>query len=546
MAGQHYQRVRSARFTSIVIAMATAMAAAVVLGPNAGTKASPAKPPEVRSAYGNLPLSFEENRGQTDARVKFLARGGGYSLFLTPTEAVLKLRAPSSAQKQARIGAMPIAFRPARPKEKFSTLRITLEGANPRSVSTGVDPLPGRSNYFLGKDPKQWRRNLPTFAGVKFREVYPGIDLVYRGAQGRLEYDFMVAPHADPSRIKMIVDGAEAIAIDRDGNLVIKTSGGEVIQKAPGIYQDVAGAQLPVKGGYVLIGKNSAAFRIGAYNSSEPLIIDPLLTYVSYLGGGGDSGTAIAVDATGAALVTGTTTSTNFPVTTNPLQSTNFGQTDVFVSKISPDGTSLVYSTYLGGTADDSSSSIAVDPMGNAYLTGVTFSADYPISDGAYQSTFTGQAAFVTALDPSGGLIYSTFLGQDSAGSGIAVDSAGDAWVIGPPGFIPTTSSAFQQSCQHIIGAANGCLFLTEFNPEGTALVYSTLFGGGDTIGTAVALDAAGEIFIAGIAGETLAPDCGEFLDGECAFLAKFNGSASSLISSMFFPSLTLLKAPTL
>ena len=306
--------------------------------------------------YGHLPLSFEENRGQTDPRVKFLARGGGYSLFLTPTEAVLKLRAPSSAKKQTKPGAMPIAFHPESiEKPKFSVVRIRLEGANPNSTASGVDALPGRSNYFIGKDHAKWRTGIATYGGVRFESVYPGINLVYRGTQGRLEYDFVIAPNADPSRIKMNVDGADALSLDRDGNLVIKTAGGEVIQKAPVIYQESHGARHPVAGGYALMGKHSVTFKLGAYDRSAALIIDPLLTYVSYLGGsGGDSGVAIAVDSTGEAWVTGTTVSTDFPISAHPLQTHNFGSVDVFITKVSTDGSTLLYSTYAGGSENDS------------------------------------------------------------------------------------------------------------------------------------------------------------------------------------------------
>ncbi len=184
----------------------------------------------MRDAYGHLPLSFEENRGQTDSQVKFLARGGGYSLFLTPTEAVLKLRAPSSAKQQNKPSAMPIAFHPEGiEKPKFSVLRIRLEGANPNSTASGVDVLPGHSNYFIGKDRAKWQTGIAIYCGVRFESIYPGINLGYRGTQGRLEYDFVIAPNADPSRIKMNIEGADALSLDREGNLVTKTAGGAVI-----------------------------------------------------------------------------------------------------------------------------------------------------------------------------------------------------------------------------------------------------------------------------------------------------------------------------
>jgi hypothetical protein len=224
-----------------------------------------------RDAYGHLPLSFEENRGQTDPQVKFLARGGGYSLFLTPTEAVLKLRAPSSAKKQTKPGALPIAFHPEGiEKQKFSVVRIRLEDANANSTASGVDALPGHSNYFIGKDRAKWRTGIATYGGVRFESIYPGINLVYRGTQGRLEYDFVIAPNADPSRIKMNVEGADALALDRDGNLVMKTAGGEVIQKAPVIYQESHGARHPVAGGYALMGKKFSGIQAGHLRSQRP------------------------------------------------------------------------------------------------------------------------------------------------------------------------------------------------------------------------------------------------------------------------------------
>src|SRR5580704_13918948 len=190
--------------------------------------------PEVRNIYGKLPLSFEENRGQTDARVKFLARGRGYTLFLTATDAVLKLHAHSSTGN-ARRGILPVAIDSER--EKFSSVRIRLEGANPDASASGVDKLPGKTNYFIGKDSTRWRRNVPTFVGAKFHEIYPGIDVIYRGTEGRIEYDFSIASNADPNRIKLHIDGAENVSLAPDGDLIIKTTDGYLVEKAPIIYQ---------------------------------------------------------------------------------------------------------------------------------------------------------------------------------------------------------------------------------------------------------------------------------------------------------------------
>ncbi len=472
----------------VVFASLAAVASYVTarLSKQTAAAAPPAQAPKVRNAYGHLPLSFEENRGQTDPRVKFLARGGGYSLFLTPTDAVLKLRAPSSAKKKNLAArALPIAFHPeSAEKQKFSVVRIRLDGANPNSTASGVDRLPGRSNYFIGKDRSKWRTGIATYGGVRFESIYPGINLVYRGTQGRLEYDFAIAPNADPSRIKMSIDGADAVALDRAGNLVIKTSGGEVIQRAPLIYQESHGARHPVAGGYALVGKNQVAFKLASYDRTQPLIIDPLLTYVSYLGGSDlDTGYAIAVDSTGSAWVASNTISSNFPVTPDALQPTYLGDgVNIAITKINPAGTSVVYSTYAGGYQSGSQSiAIAVDQGGNAYVTGQTSAGDYPVTVGAYQTTMQGQGAFVTALDSTGGLIYSTLLGGQfenavAFGGGIAVDSSGDAFVSGSAvaDSFPVTN---QTTCQGTAGGGPPCGFVSELNPTGTSLLFSTFVG---------------------------------------------------------------------
>jgi hypothetical protein len=436
-------RQRNYLVRNLLFALGAVVLAAVLFDAGMQAQSSPppvpSKPPsvQIRNTYGNLPLSFEENRGQTDPRVKFLARGGGYSLFLTSTEAVLKLRASSSASANRPTAGKIAPTGLHTEAVKMSVVQIHLEGANPASQASGVERLPGVSNYFIGKDPKKWRKNVPTFAGVKFAGIYPGIDLVYRGAQGRLEYDYIVAPNADPSRIRMSIDGADELKLDRAGDLIIKTSGGVIVEKAPIIYQGADATRHPVKGGYVLIGKNRVAFKLGSYDRSQPLTIDPLLTYFTFLGGTGngefgDVGIAIAADSAGEAIVVGNTYSADFP-TQDAFQTDLFGQSDVFITKFSADGSSLIYSTYAGGSASDLASGIALDPQGDAYVTGTTNSPDYPVSIGAYQTFFvrdpsTDRETFVTAVDPDGGLIYSTLINQ-YAGEGISVDSSGDAYI---------------------------------------------------------------------------------------------------------------------
>jgi hypothetical protein len=466
---KHKSFIRNGWLVLAVIMMAGALIGSRTTTQSSERKAA-SKPPSVRmrNAYGNLPLSFEENRGQTDPRVKFLARGGGYALFLTSTQAVLKLRAASLSQSSAKHASagkiVPAGFHPE--PTKMSVVRIRLEGANADSQASGVDRLPGVNNYFIGKDPKKWRKNVPTFAGVKFAGIYPGIDLVYRGAQGRLEYDYVIAANADPSRIKMAIDGADALSIDRDGNLFIKTSVGEVMEKAPVIYQGTNNGRHPVKGGYALIGKNRVAFRLDGYDHSQPLTIDPLLSYTTYLGGSGDgmgdgdTGVAITVDSSGEAIVTGYTFSTDFPEQ-NGFQPVLYGESDVFITKFSADGSSLVYSTFAGGTDSDVPRGIAIDSTGDVYVTGVTQSPDYPVSIGAYQTSFTadpvtGGEGFVTALDPDGGLIYSTFL-NEAAGEAIAVDSNDNAYVTG-----------------EVSGPSANNVYVAQLNSGGTELLALT------------------------------------------------------------------------
>jgi hypothetical protein len=410
--------------------------------PTAKPQATAATKAALHDVYGRLPLSFEENRGQTDPRVKFISRGNGYSLFLTSTDAVLKLREPlASKHPPSREGN----------RSKFSAVRIRLKGANPAPEIAGVDELAGKSSYFIGRDPKRWHTDIPSFAGVRFRNIYPGVDLVYRGEQGRLEYDLEVSPGADPARIKLEIDGARKLSLDRAGDLVITTAAGDVIQHAPLIYQSMAGRKLIVPGRYAFESGHTVAFKLGAYDTRRALIIDPLLTYASYLGGtGGDLGVSIAVDQNdGSAWVTGTTTSTDFPVTPDGFQTTNFGDSDIFMTKVSPDGSGVIYSTYAGGGNADQASGIAVDPSGNAYATGLTLSSDFPVTVGAFQLVLKGtQDAFVLALDRNGGLIYSTLLGTDARGTGIAVDSAGEAFVVGTTrsANFPTTPGAFQKA----------------------------------------------------------------------------------------------------
>ena len=302
------------------------------------------------AAYGQLPLAFEANHGQSDARVRFLARGPGYTLFLTPAEAVLSLRAPAAV------------------------VRLRLEGANPQPSVTGLDRLAGASNYFIGNDPANWQLGVPNYGSVQYAGVYPGIDVVYYGNQRQLEYDFVVAPEADPRRITLAFDGVDRLSIDPQGNLRLQTAHGELVQQKPVIYQDIRGTRQHVDGRYVLQAHGRVGFAIGSYDVTQPLVIDPVLSYSTYLGGGGsDIGYAVAADSAGNAYVTGSTSSVTFPgASGSAIQPSLRGGSDVFVAKLNAAGTALVYSTYLGGSASEIGRAIAVDGAGNAYVTGET------------------------------------------------------------------------------------------------------------------------------------------------------------------------------
>src|SRR3989475_4382590 len=373
-----------------------------------GTTSKPDDAVRVRGseAYGRLPLYLEANRGQTDAQVKFLSRGGRHVLFLTPTEAILVLTMPTQAadDKSPTRGG-----KPGRPEEGTRTvLRMTFAGANPMPRLAGLRELPGKANYFIGNDPTKWRTNVSTYAKVRYDDLYPGVDLVYYGNQRQLEYDFVVRPGADPSRIVLGFQGADRLEVDAQGALGLHTASGTIRQRQPVIYQEVDGVRRKISGGYVLKAGHRVGFQVAAYDPSRPLIIHPVLFYSAYLRGvGTDAGRAIAVDPSGNAYVTGETLSSNFPTIAGAFDTSfNGGGVfgDAFVTKVNPTGSGLVYSTYLGGIGDDQGLGIAVDGSGNAYVTGRTRSTDFPVTRGAFQTSYGGgdDRRFVFQLNSTG------------------------------------------------------------------------------------------------------------------------------------------------
>jgi len=532
-----------------------------------------AKKAQVAQSYGKIPLSFEANQGQADKTVKFLSNGSGYSLFLTDASAVLALTKPevSSAKPSDTAGK---GLKPVSPRQtrKTDVLRMGLAGANRAMRVTGADQLPGTANYFIGNDPAQWHTGLPTFAKVKYAGIYPGVDLVYYGNQRELEYDFVVAPGASPKPIRIQFAGAKKIDLTTDGDLTVSAANGEIAFHEPVVYQVKDGLRQPIDGQFALLSKNTIGFTLGQYDHSKPLVIDPVLSYSTYLGGNsGDGAYGIAADSSGNAYVVGSTFSTNFPVTTGAFQPANNEPSNfqcVFVSKLNPAGTALVYSTYLGGSGanndaatqfGDVGQGIAVDGSGDAYVTGLTQSTSFPITTGAYQtvnnSTLPGEIfnAFVTKLNPTGtALVYSTYLGggAEDYASAIAVDTLGNAYVTGrsTSGNFPTTAGAFQ-----VINHASTSFpdaFVTKLNPTGTALVYSTYLGGSGfgAYGFGIAVDNSGEAYVTGEAASTdfpitngafqttntAAANAGPDNGGSNAFVTKLNTTGTALVYSTF------------
>ncbi len=497
---------------------------------------NPANRVTVAEGYGTFPLSFEVNEGQVNNDVRFLSRGSGYTLFLTSSEAVLSLKGHSSQPPQRCSGN--IGF--TEPKGAADeVIRLKLLGANPNPKISGLDELPGKSNYFIGNDPANWHKDVATYRKVKYEEVYPQIDLLYYGNQQQLEYDWIVAPGADPNVIKFSVESKFRPEIDAGGNLVLDDSGRLQLRK-PLIYQESNGLRREIAGGYTIRENMEVGFRVEGYDDTLPLVIDPILIYSSYLGGSNnDEGVGIAVDTSGNAYVAGYTNSTNFPTASLFQPNYGGGSQDVFITKFNSSGNALVYSTYLGGSSYDYAASIAVDSAGNAYVTGQTNSTNFPTVS-PFQPNYGGgnQDAFVTKLNSSGNaLAYSTYLGgsDNEDAAGIAVDFSDNAYVTGRTySFNFPTVSAFQAN-----KSASWDAFVSKFDASGKTLSYSTYLGGsGDDYGTAIALDSHNNAYVAGWTFSVNFPTESSFqtnLNGlSDAFVTKLNASGKMLVYSTY------------
>ena len=387
------------------------------------------------SAYANLPLSFEPNVGQSDPSVRFVARRGGASMFFTPSEVVLSLtQAKPSASSEGQ-SPDPNVAPPA------STVRVRFEGANSAAAIDHGESLPGRVNYIQGGDPARWFTDLPTYRGIVYSGLYPGIDLHYEGGRGGLKGTYTVAAGADPAQIRWRYQGADDVRVDPTGDLQVRlapppASAGipgkadSITEEAPVAWQEVGGRRRAVAARYHMAADGNLRFALGSYDRAQPLTIDPTLAYSTYLGGSDvDEADGIAVDSAGSAYVTGLTRSTNFPAQ-GGYQGANVGGADAFIAKLSPSGTALSYATYLGGADGDTASGIAVDGSGSAYITGNTASNNFPTTEGAYRREVpprpggclgpngvptecisSSHSIYVAKLNPTGSLAYSTFVG---------------------------------------------------------------------------------------------------------------------------------------
>ncbi len=474
----------------------------------------------------SLPLVFEPNRGQSEPQVKFVSRQSHYTLYL----------APDRAEFLAADG---------------TRLRMRLEGSDPRARLEGAEKLPGKSFYYYGRDPRHWLTDVPHYAQVRYRGVYPGVGLVFRGSDGQIEYDLVIAPQANVSRVCLAFDGARKLALESNGDLRIETRGGTFRHKKPAIYQEKDGRRHAIAGRYVVEGTR-VRFAVEGYDPSAQLVIDPAIVYATYFGGSAnDYPGRLATDSSGNFYFTGTTNSADFPLAPTSSTNTPHGGTDAFITKLDSSGKNILFSIRLGGSLDDAGRAIAVDPSGNIYLTGSTYSTDFPILN-AYQPTNKGSRdAFIVKLNSSGAVVYSTYLGgsarqrsgmpADDHGYGIAADSQGNAYVTGE-----SRSTDFPATITGLTNSPNwGEAFVAGFGPTG-ALLFSSLIGGSDAdTGDAIAVDSSGAVWVGGgtqsmnmpvTAGVIQNSFGGGSLGGD-AWIAKINplGSSSNFLLALTY-----------
>ena len=476
---------------------------------------------QIRAAYDGLPVTFEPNIGQAASDVQFLTRAAGTVMELSRSSATWALQSPANATGS----------------HSATMARMDFVGSDRAARIAGEQKQAGVVNYFRGSDPSLWHTNVSTFGAVRIHNLYPGIDVLWHGtAAVAAEYDFIVAPGADPSRIHLHFSGARSVRVDESGNLLIETRAGELREATPHLTQTIGASRQTIAGGYVVEGRTDAGLRIGAYDHTRMLVIDPTLSYSTYLGGSqNDRAYGVAVDSSGYAYVTGRTISTDFPVTKHSYDTScgtdgncnvnNSNPFDVFVTKFDRNGTRLVYSTYLGGSGVDQPVGIAVDAAGQAYVAGNTQSGDFPTTPNSYEPTCVPPSgfadcaaaeaagygvgpAFVTELNESGSaLVYSSYFATSNAFApmrGLALGPSSTVYLTGQATTtdFPVTSGAFQSTCRSATDCQNA--FVSRLAPLGHGaadLLYSTFLGGTggeNEAAGAISVDADGNAYVTG------------------------------------------------
>jgi len=485
-----------------------AAATPVVAAPDSSTSAAPAP---LAASLGALPLSFEPNVGQFNDDISFYVRGAGCSIAVAPGEARLLLTSshrPSRRGESASRSAGRSPGRAVEPAAASREVRFELLGGNRLAPATGEESLPGIVNYLLGNDPSIWKTGIGTFARARFNGVYPGIDLVYYGNQSQLEYDFVVAPRANPDLIRLRFTGADDITLDAAGDLVLHLDGKQLRWRKPVAYQSIAGARQEVTVSYRLLPGGRVEFALGEYDATQELVIDPLLVYATYLGGADlDSIQSMTVDKWGNTYFTGATYSTNFPVfrayRTNP-----YAYADAFVTKLNSNATALVFSTYFGGGSNDWANSIAVDSGSNVFIAGFTDSVNLPTRNAFKDTAGVFGDAFLARFGPFGSnLVYSTYLGDGSGNFpdydeafAVAVNNSGGAWIAGGT----ASGSAFPSKApiQNGFGGGFQDAMVARFDTSQSgagSLVWATWLGGNySDVAYGIAVDTNDNCYVVG------------------------------------------------
>ena len=520
-------------------------------------------------AFDKTPLGFEENRGQSDPSVKFLTRGPGYAVYLNSSEAVFVHRFRHSLPEfnlAASSAENLLGF--SRGK---SAVHLQWVNANPRARARALDPQQGTTNYFIGNDPKKWRRKVPLYSRVQFEDLYPGINLVYHGDQKRVEFDYLVAPSADPSAIQLGIGAPSIVGITKEGQLSIIADGDEVVLLPPVAYQELDGRRQLVPARYVLVDNHRVAFELGAYDHSRPLIIDPVLDFAASFGTGSNSTilNSVTVDPSGNAYVAGETCDTNYPVTAGAFKQSGGSVValdcyDIIVSKFDPTGSTLLYSTYIGGQSELSATGrIVVDAAGEVYLAGVTTASDFPTTANAFQKQFKGGTCdygpflkqkpcadgLLLKLSADGSsLLFATLIGGERAdlATSLVVDpTTQDVYLTGatnsttfPTAGTPVQATYGGGSCVTDDTAPCFDAFISKFSSDGSTLLASTYFGGNDNdYGSDIALDTAGNVYVTGNSTSTnFTTTAGAFQTAHAgttpqpdAFVVKLNPALSTL-----------------